>query len=305
MVNNYLHFISINPEMWPRGPAQGLIYNPGLHPRVIFYNIGDIKLKKHANILSSYRSGDLDTCLDLAERLLQENPEDALPLEYAARVHSKRRNPQLAKPYWHKLTELRPDWPEPFLQAARIARREKDWASCARYADEYIRQSPDHPETLGLLAQCDMEKGDAPKTARALFRLSQLNPKPVPPLAVQATKLGMGVEVAQALCPPQGKLAALHRQIAQALRDAAIGFEIRRQPFLAANCYQALRIYTPASPYPAKALARLCKPYLDKAQAAVAAHAHDDALLHARTCLKIDPEAVAPRRIARHAEEAV
>jgi len=263
-------------------------------------------LEKSANIQASYKSGDLDTCLELSVQLLHEDPENIVPLEYAARVHSKRRDPQLAKPYWHKLIKRRPDWAEPFLQAARIARLEKDWASCERYIDKFICQNPDHPEALGLQVQCYLERENAAKIGQAISRLSELNPNAVPPFAVRAAKHGMGSQVAQALSHQPANadapaLTAVCTQIARALRDAAIGFEIRKQPFSAANCYQALSAFAPASAYPATALTRLCKPYLGKAQAAYKAKAYADALRHAKTCLKISPEANEPRFIARRA----
>lgn len=258
-------------------------------------------MEKYGKIKTLYRAGDLDACLGLCLQFLEANPESLTPLEFTARVYSKRREPQLAKPYWHQLTTLCPDWPEPFLQSARIARRAQDWQSCARYIDQFIHLTPDHAEALGLQIQSYLNEGDTAKTARAIAALSYKHPEAVPPLAISAAEHGMGVEVAQALSQSSQKLLRSH--LARALRDAAIGFEIRKQPFAAANCYQAMQIYTPDTPYPTTALSRLCRPYLDKAQAATREKSYAEALKHAQTCLKISPREAEPQAILQRARK--
>jgi len=267
--------------------------------------MSDICLEAPATLKKTYMAGDLESCLSLATQLLRDNPSSLAPLQYAARVHSKRRETQLAKPFWNKLTILNPELPEPFLQSARIARLEKDWAQCERYIAAFIHQTPDHAEALGLQIQCYLEAGDTTKTVRAIAALSHTHPDAVPPHAMRAAERGMGIEVAQALSHPANandpSLTALCNRLARAARDAAIGFEIRKQPFAAANCYQAMQVYAPTAPYPTAALSRLCKPYLDKSQAAYAAKAYAEALKHAKTCLKISPEEAAAKAIVQRA----
>lgn len=253
-------------------------------------------------MIESYKAGDFDSCLKLAMQVLQDEPDTIKALHYAARVHAQQREPQLAKPLWHKLTVLSPETAEPFLQSARIARLEQDWPSCARYIGGFLRQTPEHPEALNIQVQCHLNEGDAQKTGRVLARLSKIKPKAVPLLAMRAIGQGMGVEVAQALANAADSDDPSHedlrRELARAARDAAIGLEIRKDLPAAANCYQAMQAYTPNSSYPTAALTRLRKPFLVKAQAAYREKAYAEAVKHAQACIEIAPDLAAPYIIA-------
>ncbi len=255
----------------------------------------------HAKMIDSYKSGDLDACIDSAQQLLQSDPDSKAPLQYAARVHTQRREPALAKPYWNKLAIIAPELPEPFLQSARIARLEKDWHTCEGYIEEFIRQKPDHPEALGIHIQCLIANKHTENLGRAFSNLCRLKQSAVPPLALQAIEQGMGIEVAKALSKAAIKnpsVKALCVKLAQTARDAAIGFEIQSDLLSAAHCYQAMQIYTPESSYPRTSLKRIRKPFLQKAQAAYREKNYAAAVNHARTCIEISPFEPEPYIIA-------
>ena len=257
-----------------------------------------------AKLIESYKSGDLDTSLSLAMKLLQIDPDSIVPLQYAARVHTKRREPQFAKPFWDKLTSLNPALPEPFLQSARIARLEKNWEACEGYIDEFIRQKPDHAEAIGIQIQCCLESRDAKKIGAAFTRLSRINPTAIPPLALRAVEANMGIDVAKSLCKAAGSsnqpALELRAKLAQATREAAIAFEIQNDPFAASSCYQAMQIYAPESSFPTTALSRLCRPFLQKAQAFYRDKNYADAIEQAKFCIKIAPKEAEPYSIAGH-----
>ncbi len=258
-------------------------------------------LEKHSKLVEFYKTGDLDKCADLAKKMLQSDPDSKVPLQYAARVYTQRREPSLAKPYWNKLTIIAPELPEPFLQSARIARLEKDWENCQTYIEEFIHQKPDHPEASSIFVQCLINRKNTEKIGQAFTNLCRLNSGAVPQLALKAIESGMGIEVAKALSKaaandPSAK--ALCEKLARTARDAAIGFEIRSDLFAAAHCYQAMQIYTPDSSYPRTSLNRLRKPFLQKAQAAYRKKNYADAVKHAKTCIEISPTEPEPYIIA-------
>lgn len=260
------------------------------------------KQKKQSNLIDLYKSGDLDSCLDLAIQLLQSDPDRIAPLQYAARVHSQRRETLQAKPYWERLTVLWPDLPEPFLQSARIARLEKEWDVCERYIDEFIRQRPDHAEALGIQIQCCLDSGDTTKIGLAFSRLCRLNPQAALPLAIRAVAHGMGEDVALSLCKfaddSDQTSRDMRARLAREARDAAIGCEIQKDPFLASNFYRSMQIYIPNSSFPATALNRLRKPFLKKAQTEYREKKYADAIRHAKSCIEIAPAEVEPYIIA-------
>lgn len=263
--------------------------------------MSDNLLNKHSKMVDSYKSGDLDACADLAKQLLQSDPESKAPLRYAARVHTQRRELALAKPYWNKLTIIAPELPEPFLQSARIARLEKDWSVCEGYIEEFIHQKPDHPEALGIHIQCSIISKNTENLGRTFSSLCRLKPSAVPPLALQAIDHGMGIDIAKALSKAALKdssVKALCVELAWTARDAAIGFEIQSDLLSAANCYQAMQIYTPVSSYPKNSLIRLRKPFLEKAQDAYREKNYTDAVNHAKTCIEILPLEPQPYIIA-------
>lgn len=252
-------------------------------------------------MLEFYKSGDLDSCEEIAREILQAEPDKIAPLQYVARVHTNRRETELAKPYWNRLTALAPDLPEPFLQSARIARLENDWEACTSYIEEFVRQKPDHPEALGIQIQCFIRTSDFERIGRAFENLCRINPQAVPPLALLAVEHGMGIVMAKALSKAAEKdetAKALCVELARSARDAAIGFEIRNDPFSAASCYQTMQIYVPDSSYPKKALRRLLKPFLEKARASYREKSYADAIGHAEKCIKISPFEPEPYIIA-------
>ena len=253
----------------------------------------DEKLLTNCEKLSeTYNSGDLDICIGLAKEMLRSDPNQITPLLYTARVHTQRRETALAKPYWHRLTMLAPQKPEPFLQSARICRLEKDWAACAPYIEEFIRQRPDHPEALGIQIQCFIHNDNSEKIGQALVDLCRLKPQAVASLALLAVEHGLGMDVAKALsdaAKTDDTIKALCNKLARSARDAAIGFEIQKDLLSASNCYQAMQVYTPESNYPTAALSRLCTPFLKKARAAYKEKNLEAAIKHANSCIALSP----------------
>ena len=257
--------------------------------------------KKHAKMAELYKLDDFDACVDLAIQLLQSDPVSKSPIQYIARIHTRRRKPELARPYWEKLIDVAPELPEPFLQSARIARLEKNWSVCERYIEEFISLRPDHSEALGIQIQCIIHNDRVEKIGRAFANLCRVNLRAVPPLALQAVERGMGVEVAKAISRTADKdqsVKELCENMARSARNAAVGFEIHKEFLSAANCYQAMQIYTPNSSYPTTALRRLRKPFLKKAQGAYREKNYTDAIKHAEKCIEILPAEAEPYIIA-------
>jgi tetratricopeptide (TPR) repeat protein len=256
----------------------------------------------HGKMVDSYKSGDFDTCLDLAKKMLQSDPDSMAPLQYAARVHSQRREPQNAKPYWEKLTVTNPDLPEPFLQCARIARLEKKWDVCEWYIDRFICHNPDHAEALGIRIQCCFDRGDAEKAGQDFTRLCRVNPQAVLRLALRAAAHGMGAEVARSICKSADGTDQFPNEmrvrLAEMARDVAIGCEIQKDIFSASNFYQAMQVYTPESLFAITAIKRLRKPILEQARAAYNEKKYADAVKHAKTCIEIAPAGPEPYIIA-------
>jgi len=258
-------------------------------------------LNKRSTMVELYKSGDLDACVDLAKQMLESNPDSIAPLQYAARIHTRRREHEFAKPFWNKLTVLAPELLEPFLQSARIARLKNDWDICERYINEFVLQKPDHPEALDIQVQCFIHNRNFEKIGRTFASLYLINPQAIPPNALLAAESGMGIELAKSLSRAAIKdqtAKELCVELADAARDAAVGFEIQKNTMSASNCYQTMRIYTPDSSYPTTSLNRLCRPFLQKAQVAYREKNYAKAIKQAQICMEISPLESGPYIIA-------
>lgn len=250
----------------------------------------------------AYKSENFDECLEITKKILKRDSTNAMALQHAARIYTNRQQRDLSKPLWLKLTKVTPDAPEPFLQSARIARLEKDWPACTKYIERFISLKPDHPESLNIQIHCYLQTKNAELIGPAFSTLLRVDPRGLATLARRAVQLGMGKEVAM----PLRKFADSGNQdsinlcgtLARAERDAAIGYEIQRNPFSAAECYRTMRIYDPDSSYPTTSLARLRKPFLKRARAAYSASDYETAIEHANTCIEIEPQEPEPYIIA-------
>lgn len=253
-------------------------------------------------MLETYKSGDFETCLNLSEKLLLKDPDNTSALLHRARIHTKRREFDLSKPYWNRLTQLNPSLPEPFLQSARIAHREKDWPECESYIEAFLAHKGEHPEALKILTHCYIFTENAGKIETAFARLLKVAPQGIPALALSAIQNGMSVEVANAVrkVADTGDQAALDLcgSLARAERDAGISYEIRKNSFSASRCYRAMRIYARGSIFPRKALERLNVPFIEMARRAYREKKYEDAVARAETCIEIDSELAEPYIIA-------
>jgi len=245
-------------------------------------------------IINAYKSGDMDACLALSEAMLETAPANIISLQHAARLYSNRGERDKAKPLWNRLTEVAPKIPEPHLQSARIARIAADWDSCSVHAKNFLKSNPDHPEALRIQVECYIELKNAMNLGVAFRNLSRINPEGLVPIARHAVQMGMGREVATSLREVADSgdevMMQLCASLAQQERDAAIAYEIRKNTASAADCYQVMRIYNPASSYPTTSLSRLRKPFLTRARKAYKAEDFQRALEHANTCINIEPQ---------------
>lgn len=246
---------------------------------------------------------EIDSTVEAALDILAQSPDDTLAIRYLARLYSNRKEVDQAEPYWAKLAVLTPNSPEPFLQLARIQRQREDWVGCQLQAERCLSLKPHHAEALTIHLQSSLRLKAAEKIRPIFARLCKVDPDICTDIARRAANLSMTAEIAESLqeLAQSGKLEAreLCQSLAQAERDAAIGFEIQRNPFSAAQCYRTMRILeTEKTTFAATSLARLRKPYLERARKSYQAGDDAKAFDHCLNCIRIEPQEAEPYIIA-------
>jgi tetratricopeptide (TPR) repeat protein len=247
-------------------------------------------------------TGD-DQTIEAALKILEESPDETLALRYLARLYSNLKDFDQAEPLWAKLAILTADEAEPFLQLARIRRQKGDWRGCQIQADHCLRLKPNHTEALIMHLQCSLKLKSPEKVAPIFGRLCELKPDSCVDLAGRAASLGMTAEIAPGLLSLAdsgfAEAATLCQELAQAERDAAIGFELQGNTFSAAKSYRTMRaLETEKSSYAATSLARLRKPYLERARKCYQNSDDTKAFEHCVNCIRIEPQEAEPYIIA-------
>lgn len=255
-----------------------------------------------AEMVAAYQKNDFDKTLNAAEAILKRDSSNIEALRYAVRIHTNRKDQAKAQVQWARLVELAPEIPEPHLQLARIFRQQKRWSDCLQYIESYLLFSPEHAEANSILVQCHIHLKMSHKIGTSFARLITLQSNGATTIARQASNLGMSADIATSL----RKLAdngdedaiALCRSLARSERMAGLGFEIQKNLYLAAQSYRTMRDLDPESEYPTTSLARLRKPFLERARKAYQAEDDARAIEHAMTSIKIEPNEAEPYIIA-------
>jgi tetratricopeptide (TPR) repeat protein len=250
----------------------------------------------------AFKAKDWDRTVDLAEQILATDPADVDALRYLVRVHTNRKDRELALPLWQRLTELTPDAPEPYLQLARLYRHDRDWPAAAAQIERFLPFNAIHPEALQIQVEAYIQTRKMTKIGAAFRALSQEAPAQASVLARQIIPLGMTEDLAhtfRAMADAGDATLIQHcANLARDQRNAALGFEIQRNVFSAAQNYRVMRILDPTSTYPTTSLARLRKPYLERARKAYQDGQYERAIELAQDCIRIEPQEAEPHVIA-------
>ncbi|MFG5384122.1 tetratricopeptide repeat protein [Yoonia sp. R2-816] len=253
----------------------------------------------------AYKAGDLEQAAKLAEVILEQDTSHHDALRCLVRFHSNQKNVEEAFDLWARLTKLTPDSPEPYLQLARIERKKHNWRSALMHIDNFLRLQPAHEEALSIQVQCHLELSAVDKIGASFAKLCAAQPQGIVAVARQAANLGLVSEISESL----RKMAdagdedaiALCATLSRSERNAAIGYEIQRNAFAAAQNYHNMRILDSGSSYASTSLARLRKPFLERARQAYKNDNDTKAIEHATDCIKIEPTETEPYLIAGRA----
>jgi tetratricopeptide (TPR) repeat protein len=254
---------------------------------------------------AAYKSGDFDTAYARAKDVVEANRGHVNGLRHLARIATNRRDLETAQAAWRALTEVDPNAPEPWLQLARIAHRDRKTKECLHYLDPLLALQPDNVEARTMQVESFLKERDESNIKVAFEALCELETKNSARLARIAVNYGMGTEIAPTLykLANDGDQEAINLcdSMFRAERDAGIGFEIQKNPFSAARCYRTMRTVRPESDYPQTCLARLRRPFLERARRAYAAGEYERAIEHGHSCIKIDDTEAEPYIISGRA----
>lgn len=265
-------------------------------------------VKADSEMNAAYKAGDFDAAYTLAKQIVEADPKHYNGLRHLARIATNRREQEVALSAWSALSEVEPEAHEPWLQLARIARRDGRFKECRAHVERLLALQPDNVEARTMHVECLLKARDEKNILAAFEALCDLESKNLGSLARIAVNYGMGADIALTLrrLAQAGDQEAINLcdTMFRSERDAGVGFEIQKNPFSAAQCYRNMRVLRPDSEYPQTSLARLRRPFLERARRAYSSAEYDRAIEHAHSCIKIDDLEAEPYIIAGRAAQA-
>lgn len=265
-------------------------------------------VKTDSEMNAAYKAGDFDAAYTLAKQIVEADPKHHNGLRHLARLATNRREQEVALSAWSALSEVEPDAHEPWLQLARIAQRDGKSRECRAHVERLLVLQPDNVEARTMHVECLLKARDEKNILAAFEALCDLETKNLGRLARIAVNYGMGADIALTLrrLAQAGDQEAINLcdTMFRSERDAGVGFEIQKNPFSAAKCYRNMRVLRPESDYPQTSLARLRRPFLERARRAYSSAEYDRAIEHAHSCIKIDNHEAEPYIIAGRAAQA-
>ena len=251
---------------------------------------------------NAYKAGDFDTAFESASQIVAQDSNHLDAWRHVARIATNRKQLDEAKNAWSKISDLEPGETEPYLQLARMARADGDNDLCVKHCDSYLTFVTDNPEVLTMRVEALLKEKRAHLVEAAFADLCAVETKNAGRLARIAVNYGMGAEIAGTLSmlAAAGNADAIAHcdTLFRSERDAAIGFEIQKNSFSAAQCYRTMRRLRPDADYSQTNLARLRRPYIERARRAYKKGEYERAIEHAHSCTKIDSQEAEPYIIA-------